>query len=68
MTVSQQLVLISATISKLSTLIKVAKEKIKKIETGSRSATMNFRLIPISRRKETEPKGKSGTRKFLTKS
>jgi len=39
-----------------------------KIETGTKSATTNFKLRPVSRRKETKSKGKSGTRKFHMKS
>lgn len=50
-TVSQQLALFNVTVSRLSALIEVAKEKLKKIKRGTRSATMNFRLKPVNRRK-----------------
>ena len=55
------------TVSGLSTLVKVDKEKYFFLKIGTRSATMNLRLKQVNRRKETEPKGKSGTVEVHTK-
>ena len=70
MTVSQHITLIGATVSELSVLSEEANKKIKiktKIKVMTRLATMSFKLRPVSKGKQIEPKGKNGTRKVHTK-
>lgn len=58
MTISQHIVLIGVTVSELSAPSEDAKKKIIFFKDGTKFATMDFKLRPISKGKETEPKGK----------
>lgn len=67
MTVSQHIMLIDVFVSELSALSEEAKKIKIKIKVRTSLATMNFKLRPVRKGEQIEPKGKSGARKFHTK-